>query len=55
MKDEYATAFLLLLLTILERRKKDIIRAVLYDRINKTVSSSQSKRLLNMFIERERK
>ena len=55
MKDEYAVAFLLLFLTILERRKKDIIRIILYDKISKIMSSSQSERLLNVFIEWKRR
>ena len=55
MKDKYAVTFLLHFLTIFERRKKNIIRIILYDRINRTINSLQSKRLLNVFIEREKK
>ena len=38
MKDEYAVTFLLLFLIIFERRKKDIIRVILYDKINKIIN-----------------
>ena len=39
MKDEYVITFLLLLLTIFERRKKDIIRIILHDKINRIMNS----------------
>ena len=55
MKNEYVITFLLFFLTIFERRKKNIIRVILYDKINRIMSLLQSKQLFNVFIKREKK
>ena len=55
MKDKYAAVFLLLLLIIFKRRKKDTVRIILYDKINKIMNLLQSKRFLNVFIERKKR